>query len=58
MGRKSCCTGVLRSGDYTLGVGGRKREVSKGLSYAKDDSKDPGGLAVVKLKWFFPLAKH
>ena len=28
------------------------------FSYAKEDSQDTGGLAIVKLKLFFPLAKH
>ena len=28
------------------------------FSYAKEDPQDTGGLAIVKLRWFFPLAKH
>ena len=28
------------------------------FSYAKEDSRDTGGLAIVKLRLFFPLAKH
>ena len=36
----------------------RKREVSKGFSYAKGDSQDTGGLAIVKLRLFLPLARH
>ena len=28
------------------------------FSYAKEDSQDTGGLAIVKLKLFFPLEKH
>ena len=43
-----------------LGVGGGKdkRKFPRGLSHAKEDSEDPGGLTTVKLKCFFPLAKH
>ena len=37
--------------------GGGKREFLKGFSYAKD-SQIIGGLAIVKLRLFFPLAKH
>ena len=43
-----------------LGVGGGKVQ-GKFLvrfSYAKEDSQDSGGLAIVKLRLFFPLAKH
>ena len=42
------------------GVGGGKVQ-GKFLvifSYAKEDSQGTGGLAVVKLRWFFPLAQH
>ena len=28
------------------------------FSYAKEDSQDTGSLAIVKLRLFFPLAKH
>ena len=28
------------------------------FSYAKEDSQDTGGLGIVKLGLFFPLAKH
>ena len=28
------------------------------FSYAKEDFQDIGGLAIIKLKLFFPLAKH
>ena len=35
----------------------RKREVSKGFSYAKEDLQDTGGLAIVKLKVVFPSSK-
>ena len=60
MGRKSC-TGVVKSGSlYTMGLGGSKAQ-GKFLvrfSYAKEDSKETGGLAIVELRLFFPLAKH
>ena len=29
----------------------------KGFSYAREDSLDPGGLGVVRLRLFFPLVK-
>ena len=35
----------------------RKREVSKGFSYAKEDLQDTGGLAIVTLKMVFPTSK-
>ena len=43
-----------------LGVGGGKEKGRgpKGLSYAKEDSQATGGPAIVKLRLFFPLAKH
>ena len=43
-----------------LGVGGGKHRVKRpeGLSYAKKDSQGPGGLAIVKLRLFSPVAKH
>ena len=54
-GRKNC-PGAMRPWWYTLGVGGGKiLEVS---SNAKEDSEEAGGLAVVWLRLFFPLAKH
>ena len=45
--------------DYILGNWEkiRKREVSKAFSYVKD-SVDTGGLAIVKLRLFFLLARH
>ena len=39
-----------------LGVGLGK-EVSKEFSYAKEDLQDTGGLAIVKLRWFFPSSE-
>ena len=30
----------------------------RGFSYAKEDSQNTAGLAIVKLRLFFPLAKH
>ena len=43
-----------------LGVGGGKvkGKFLKGFSYAKEDSQDVNGLAIVKLRLFFLLAKH
>ena len=44
-----------------LGVGGGKIKGTfpKGLLYAQEDSEDTRGLAtIVKLRLFFPLAKH
>jgi len=43
-----------------LGVGGGKEKVRypKGLSYAKEDSQDAGGLAIVMLRWFFLLVRY
>ena len=44
---------------YTKGLGEVKSNVTftRRLSYA-NDSQIAGGLAIVKLKWFFPLAEH
>ena len=48
------CEGDL----YTIALGRqRKREVSKELSYAKEDLGDTQGLALVKLSLFFPSSK-
>lgn len=47
--------------DYKLcGVGGSedKGRFPKGLSCAEEDSQDPGGLAIVRIRWFSPLAKR
>ena len=44
-----------------LGAGGEGKVQGKfpmRFSCAKGDSPDPGGLALVKLRLFFPLAKH
>ena len=43
-----------------LGVGGGKvkGKFPVRFSYAKEDSQDTGGLAIVRLRLFFPLAKH
>ena len=38
--------------------GNNSGQFPKGLSYAKEDSQDPRGLAIVKLRLFFPLEKH
>ena len=37
--------------------GGKEKKVEKVLSYVKEDSQDLGGLAIVKLRLFFPLAR-
>ena len=34
-----------------------KRDISKGLSYAKEDLQDTGDLAIVKVKIAFPSSK-
>ena len=46
--------------DIYYGVGGAKVQgkFSVRFSYAKEDSQDTGSLAIVKLRLFFPLAKH
>ena len=43
-----------------LGVEGGKDGgwCPKGLSYAKENSLDSGGLAIVKLRLFFSLVRH
>ena len=43
-----------------LGVGGGKGKgkFPKRFSYAKKESQDTGGLAIVRLRIFFPLAKR
>ena len=43
-----------------FGAGGIKEKgrFPKGLSYAREYSQDLGALAIIKLKLFFPLAKH
>lgn len=38
---------------FYFGRGGEQRKIPKGFSYGKEDLKDPGGLAMVKLRWFF-----
>ena len=35
----------------------RKRQISKGFSYAKEDLPEPGGLAIVKLKIVYPSSR-
>ena len=61
MDRKSC-TGVVKSDCLsTLEFGGEvKSRVSflKEFPYAKEELQITGGLAIVKLRLFFPLAKH
>ena len=61
MGRKSCCPGVVRGGRLYTGELGKVRKKggdSKGFSYVKENLQDIGGLAIVKLRLFFPLVKH
>ena len=41
------------------GVGGKVQgKFLVRFSYAKEDPQDPGGLAIVMVRLFFPLAKH
>lgn len=65
---------LLRHGDRSYGQRGLPRDCEEQLiiyygigggkargSFRKDfhaDSQNPGGLAIVKLRWFFPLARH
>ena len=59
VGRKSC-PGVVHSDClYTVEVGEVKSRGSflKGFPHAKEDLQITGGLAIVKLRLFFPLAK-
>ena len=59
MGRK-CCTGVLKSDWlYTVQLGETKSRGSflVGFPYAREDSQITGGLAIVKLRLFYPLGK-
>ena len=60
MDKKSCPRTMRRDWLYTMEFGGGKVQgkFPVRLSYAKEDSQDTGGLAVVKLRLFFPLAKH
>ena len=63
MGRKSYPGTMRKDWVYTLEVGGGKVQgkLPVRFSYAKEDSGDIGGLAVVKLRLFLPpakLAKH
>ena len=42
-----------------LGVGrGKGKKFPNPFGFATEDSQDPGGLAIVQLRLFFPLAKH
>ena len=44
---------------YSGAGGGKvKGKFPKEFSYAKENSGDTGSLAIVKLRLFFPLAKH
>ena len=43
---------------YGVGGGKVQGKFPVRFSYATEDSQDSGGLAIVKLRWFFPLAKH
>ena len=44
---------------YLGGGGGKvKEKFLERFSYAKEDSQDTGGLAIVGLMLFFPVAKH
>ena len=58
LGRNSCLR-VLRGSDYLLGSWGKgKRKVFKRTLYAKEDLQGIGGLAIVKLRLFLPLAMY
>ena len=60
MGRKSC-TGVVKSDClYTVELGEVRSRGSflKGFPYAKEGLQITGGLAIVKVRLFFPLAKQ
>ena len=41
-----------------MGLGEVRKKVSKGFSYVKKDSQDTRGFTIVKLRLFFPLARH
>ena len=43
--------------DYILGSKEKER-FSKELSFVKEDLQDTGGLAIVTLRWLFPLERH
>ena len=60
VGRKSCTGAVKSDCLYTVELGEVKSRGSflKGFPYAKEDPQIGGGLAIVKLRLFFPLAKH
>ena len=59
-GKEELLPRVVRGGRLcTMGVEEvRKREVSIELSYAKEDLQNTRGLAIVKLRLFFPLVRH
>ena len=59
MGRKSCTGMVKNDWLYTMDLGEVKigGKFPKKLSYAKH-SQITGGLPIVKLTLFFPIAKH
>ena len=51
--------GTMRDWLYHGDRGGRVQgKFPKRFSYAREDSQDIGGPAIVKLRLFFPLAKH
>ena len=43
---------------YGIGGGQVQGKFPVRFPYAKEDSQDTGGLAIVKVRLFFPLAKH
>ena len=53
LGAESCSEAVRRDRLHTMGLG----EV-EGLSCAIEEAEGTGGLAMGKLRLFFPLAKH
>lgn len=41
-----------------MGLGGKEKgRHPKGLSYAKENPQDTGGLAIIKIRLFFPITK-
>ena len=60
LSRKSC-TGVRKSDClYSMELGEVKSRGNflKGFPHPKEDLKITGGLAIIRVRLFFPLAKH
>ena len=60
MGRKSCTGAVKSDWLYSVELGEVKSRGSflKGFPYAKEGLQITGGLAIIKLRLFFPGTKH